>query len=63
LLSLFESTDSAPPPRRDQVESLTPWAAAFRYDEPGQQAVDREAAPELLNDVVKWADEQLDNEP
>jgi HEPN domain-containing protein len=60
LLGLLEDSDVAPPPRAAELEAFTPWAPQARYDnDPGDAALDRKAATELIQGVRAWAQAEL----
>jgi HEPN domain-containing protein len=60
LLGLLADHEVAPPPRADELETLTPWAPQARYDQDiGDATLDREAATELVQGVRAWAQAEL----
>jgi HEPN domain-containing protein len=34
---------------------LSPWAVEFRYGEPIDESLDRDATARLVNDIIEWA--------
>lgn len=43
------------PPGREQIEELTPWAVASRYDDSTEEVLDRAGARKLVADVRDWS--------
>jgi HEPN domain-containing protein len=47
------------PQWREQIEELTPWAVAARYDDRTEEVLDRGVARKLVSDVRDWSDRLL----
>jgi HEPN domain-containing protein len=60
LVDLLETHDGSLPPQARQLDELTPWATQLRYDELlDMERLDRQAAQQLVDAVLKWADAEL----
>jgi HEPN domain-containing protein len=55
LTSVLEHHGVDPPDCREQIEELTPWAIAARYDDSFDEVLDRGAMEELLSKVRDWS--------
>jgi HEPN domain-containing protein len=60
LTSVLDHRGIDLPPRREQIEELTPWAVAARYEDRIEEVLDRDVARELVSDVREWSDSALD---
>jgi HEPN domain-containing protein len=57
LLGLLADRGIPAPPGADDLSSLTPWAADFRYEDSAGRPLDRARARELVQAVRAWAEE------
>jgi HEPN domain-containing protein len=55
LTSVLEHHGIDPPACREQIEELTPWAVAARYEDSFEEVLDRVAVQELLSNVRDWS--------
>jgi HEPN domain-containing protein len=55
LTSVLEHHGVDPPDCREQIEELTPWAVAARYEDSFEEVLDRTAVQELLSNVRDWS--------
>jgi HEPN domain-containing protein len=55
LTSVLEHHGVDPPHCREQIEELTPWAVAARYEDSFEEVLDRVAVQELLSNVRDWS--------
>jgi HEPN domain-containing protein len=55
LTSLLEHHGIDLPNRREQIEELTPWAVAARYEDRIDEVLDRGAARELVSILRDWS--------
>jgi HEPN domain-containing protein len=55
LTSVLEHHAVDPPDCREQIEELTPWAVAARYEDSFEEVLDRTAVQELLSNVRDWS--------
>ncbi len=55
LTSVLEHHGVDPPGCREQIEELTPWAVAARYEDSFERILDRVAVRELLANVRDWS--------
>ena len=55
LTSVLEQHGVDPPSCREQIEGLTPWAVAARYEDSLEAVLDRGTARELLSNVRDWS--------
>lgn len=60
LMELLETETQRSIPQRDAIVDLTPWAVEFRYGEIPSDELDREATLVLLDQLLVWAQDQLD---
>jgi len=63
LTSLLEHHGVDLPDRREQIEELTPWAVAARYEDRFDEVLDRAAVRELVSILRGWSERQLSDEP
>jgi HEPN domain-containing protein len=59
LAALLERHGLDLPERREQIENLTPWAVAARYEDSFDEVLDRSAVRELLPILRAWSDRLL----
>jgi hypothetical protein len=50
------------PDRREQIEELTPWAVAARYEDRFDEVLDRGAVRELVSILRSWSGRILADE-
>jgi HEPN domain-containing protein len=62
LTSLLEHHGIAPPEGREQIEELTPWAVAARYEDRFEEVLDRAAVREQVSVVRDWSARLLGDE-
>ncbi len=55
LTALLERHGLDLPERREQIEDLTPWAVAARYEDSSDEVLDRSAVRELLPILREWS--------
>jgi HEPN domain-containing protein len=55
LTSLLEHHGIDLPDRREQIEELTPWAVAARYEDRFDEVLDRAAVRELVSILRDWS--------
>jgi HEPN domain-containing protein len=55
LTSLLDRHEIDLPTARDEIERLTPWAVAARYEDDFQRVLDRAAARQAVSDVREWS--------
>jgi HEPN domain-containing protein len=55
LTSVLEHHGVDSPDCRVQIEELTPWAVAARYEDSFEEVLDRVAVQELLSNVRDWS--------
>ena len=55
LTSMLEQHGIDLPTARDEIERLTPWAVAARYEDDFQRVLDRAAARQAVSDVREWS--------
>jgi len=55
LTSLLEHHEIDLPDRREQIEELTPWAVAARYEDRFDEVLDRAAVRELVSILRDWS--------
>ena len=55
LIALLERHGLDLPERRQQIEDLTPWAVAARYEDSSDEVLDRSAVRELLPILREWS--------
>lgn len=55
LTALIEQQSLGLPTCREEIEDLTPWAVAARYDGTFEKALDRAAASTLVAEVRNWS--------
>jgi HEPN domain-containing protein len=63
LTALLERHGVSSPPCREQIEGLTPWAVAARYEDTFQEVLDRAAARQLLSELRDWSQRILSQSP
>lgn len=51
LVEILTASDISPPPQAASLETLTPWATEFRYEDASGEAIDRAAAAESIRAV------------
>ncbi len=61
LTSVLEHHGISLPKGREQIEGLTPWAVAARYEDRIEKVLDRGVARKLVSDVREWSDSALVN--
>jgi HEPN domain-containing protein len=59
LTALLERHGIESPRCRAQIEELTPWAVAARYEDRLEEVLDRVAARELVSAVREWSQRHL----
>jgi len=62
LTSLLEHHGIDLPEGREQIEELTPWAVAARYEGRFEEVLDRTAVREQVSVVREWSGRQLGDE-
>lgn len=62
LTSLLEHHGIDPPGGREQIEELTPWAVAARYEDRFEEVLDRSTVPGLLSVLRDWSERRLGDE-
>ena len=62
LTSLLEHHGIDLPDRREQIEELTPWAVAARYEDRFDEVLDRTAVRELVSILRGWSGRLLADE-
>jgi len=62
LTSLLEHHGIDPPDGREQIEELTPWAVAARYESTFEEVLDRAAVKEQVSVVRDWSRRLLSEE-
>jgi HEPN domain-containing protein len=55
LTALIEKQGIALPDCREEIEGLTPWAVAARYDDTFEKVLDRAAARTLISELQEWS--------
>lgn len=55
LTALIEQQDIDLPGCREEIEGLTPWAVAARYDGTFEKVLDRGAARTLVSELRDWS--------
>jgi HEPN domain-containing protein len=55
LASVLEHHRVDPLDCHEQIEELTPWAVAARYEDSFEEVLDRVAVQELLSNVRDWS--------
>lgn len=64
LTSVLEQAGIDLPECREQIEELTPWAVAARYEDSFEEVLDRASARKLIAILNSWTDRLLaDSEP
>lgn len=58
--TLIEHQGIELPACREQIEELTPWAVAARYDDSFEAVLDRDGVAELLVEVRGWSKRLID---
>jgi HEPN domain-containing protein len=59
LISLLDHHEIDVPDHREQLEELTPWAAAGRYEDDFDTALDRAAVRKMVSLVRVWSSRLL----
>jgi HEPN domain len=62
LTSIVEHHGIGLPERREQIEELTPWAVAARYEDSFDEVLDRSAVRELVSILRDWSARLLADE-
>jgi HEPN domain-containing protein len=62
LTALLEHHGIDLPDRREQIEELTPWAVAARYEDRFDEVLDRAAVRELVSILRDWSGRILADE-
>jgi HEPN domain-containing protein len=55
LTSVLEHHGIDPPAYREQIEELTPWAVAARYEDSFEEVLDRVAVRDMVSSVRDWS--------
>jgi hypothetical protein len=60
LTALLEHNGIDLPGCREQVEELTPWAVAARYEDTFEDTLDRTGARELIQQMRNWSQKAIE---
>lgn len=59
LLEIVAEAGIELPQNAETLDALTPWAAAFRYEDASAERLDRSKALDAVTQVRTWAESQL----
>lgn len=59
LLEIVAEAGIELPQNAETLDALTPWAAAFRYEDASAERLDRSKALDAVTQVRAWAESQL----